>query len=525
MIHLASIWLAYIAYKLLQMQRKQPSSPSKHAKRLREMFKIFQRAKEETASAPEQKRNATTESQQGAAPRLRKSSPEVSSSISTSRSRHKKKSGSDTKTAIETSAAEKSASDRRRNIRIKYGIREEDQEKKTQAEEQEEFENVCAVVRPAATKMRKAKLRWKKLEGETPPPASDAEKSCAEGSAELLEDMGETESQEKNRVNEIMRRAGILTKEDVERVRAAEASMTEVQILIIRIQELELANRKAKLQLKRLKKQLREKEKKVEELSSLVAFLQKQNAEREEREEKVGHADEAVAIRGLEIIKRNQLLEQTVHNVERTMLCNFFEAVEPKPNQAIVSIIDKALTYAVDVLLMRPDLFDDFVDNELRLFLLDNQRAKRVLLDVMLAHPEYVPQAWGGDHLMMRQREERLRAEQEKEERKVKPHTTAEDRAVAEEEKPAPLQKMEVKKETKVLRGVQESPLNKEKEAAMKKSSANGKLKGLENRRHPTPSAPSPVQKKEAAPPLRAPARTKQAPDKRKVVVIEKRGK
>lgn len=37
-------------------------------------------------------------------------------------------------------------------------------------------------------------------------------------------------------------------------------------------------------------------------------------------------------------------------------------------------LIDKALSYAIDVILMRPDLFDDFVDNELRIFLLDTAK-------------------------------------------------------------------------------------------------------------------------------------------------------
>ncbi|VDM64883.1 unnamed protein product [Angiostrongylus costaricensis] len=73
-------------------------------------------------------------------------------------------------------------------------------------------------------------------------------------------------------------------------------------------------------------------------------------------------------------------------------------------------IIDKALSYAIDVLLMRPDKFDDFVDNELRIFLLDTQKAKRILLDVMLLHPEYVPRTWGGDVLTKGQSEARLEA-------------------------------------------------------------------------------------------------------------------
>ncbi|KHJ87621.1 hypothetical protein OESDEN_12603 [Oesophagostomum dentatum] len=206
------------------------------------------------------------------------------------------------------------------------------------------------------------------------------------------------ETQEKDPVAEVKQRAGILTKNDVEKT---QAETGEVQMLVIRIQELELANNKAKLQMKRLRKQLREKEK--------------------------TRGQEQVAMRGLEIMKRNQLLEQKVRNVERTMLCNFFEATEPKPNQMIAEIIDKALSYAIDVLLMRPDLFDDFVDNELRLFLLDNQKAKHILLDVMLSHPEYVPRAWGGDTLTRRQREEQMKEDR-------KPSDMAEDRTVVDEE-------------------------------------------------------------------------------------------
>ncbi|EYC31367.1 hypothetical protein Y032_0004g2119 [Ancylostoma ceylanicum] len=206
--------------------------------------------------------------------------------------------------------------------------------------------------------------------------------------------------------------------------------MTEVQILLIRIEELELANRKAGLQMKRLRKELRKKEKKIEELSSIVAFLQKSAAKEEEHDEKATPAEEAIAIRGLEIIKRNQLLEQTVRNAERIMLCNFFEATDPKPNQTIVAVIDKAFSYAIDVLLMRPDLFDDFVDNELRLFLLDVQKAKHVLLDVMLSHPEYVPRAWGGDSLTKRQKEEQL-----EEERKRNAAMIIEDKTIVEDER------------------------------------------------------------------------------------------
>ncbi|VDM55399.1 unnamed protein product [Angiostrongylus costaricensis] len=85
--------------------------------------------------------------------------------------------------------------------------------------------------------------------------------------------------------------------------------LTELRILINRIEELEVANRKLTLQMRRMKKQLSEKERTSQQ--------------------------EAIALRGLEIMKRNQLLEHSVRNVERTMLCNFFEAVEPKPTQEV----------------------------------------------------------------------------------------------------------------------------------------------------------------------------------------------
>ncbi|KAJ1362415.1 hypothetical protein KIN20_021951 [Parelaphostrongylus tenuis] len=323
--------------------------------------------------------------------------------------------------------------------------------KKTKGEDNEEFENVNAVARPAATKMRKAKL----------------------SNDDFADDI-ENEIQENSRVAEIKRRAGVTKTDTADKSQ----ELTELKILIIRIEELELANRKLTLQMRRMKKLLSERErvrviffmvdKKIEELSSLVSFLQK-TEDPDKPYEKPTSNQEAIAMRGLEIISRNQLLEHSVRNVERTMLCSFFESVEPKPTQEyhsrtrhlgfsqlvknhnqimtivrrlsnqmtsgprqlgrestlrdrwpsgkldeiskrIVTAIDKALSYAIDVLLMRPDRFDDFVDNELRIFLLDTQKAKRILLDVMLLHPEYVPRTWGGDVLAKRQHEARLEA-------------------------------------------------------------------------------------------------------------------
>ncbi|RCN44776.1 hypothetical protein ANCCAN_09215 [Ancylostoma caninum] len=117
--------------------------------------------------------------------------------------------------------------------------------------------------------------------------AEKGEKSFKESSAEAAEEAAaETLSQEKTRIAEIKRRAGIPSKTEGEKSAGTETTMTEVQILLIRIEELELANRKAGLQMKRLRKQLRRKEKKIEELNSIVAFLQRSAAKEEEHDEK-----------------------------------------------------------------------------------------------------------------------------------------------------------------------------------------------------------------------------------------------
>lgn len=49
----------------------------------------------------------------------------------------------------------------------------------------------------------------------------------------------------------------------------------------------------------------------------------------------------------------------------------------------VVMLIDKAFNYGLEVLLMRPDLFEDYVDNELRLFLLDGPRVWSVPFKVI----------------------------------------------------------------------------------------------------------------------------------------------
>ncbi|EYC31330.1 hypothetical protein Y032_0004g2100 [Ancylostoma ceylanicum] len=121
-------------------------------------------------------------------------------------------------------------------------------------------------------------------------------------------------------------------------------------------------------------------------------------------EQKLNKYEEAIALRGLDIMRKDLLLENALTEEEKLTLRKFFETSDSKPNETIARLIDQAMDYAINRILKKSDLDDDFVDNELRLFFVETSKAKRVLLDVMLAHPEYVPDSWGGTVLVARRR-------------------------------------------------------------------------------------------------------------------------
>ncbi|KJH47617.1 hypothetical protein DICVIV_06276 [Dictyocaulus viviparus] len=195
--------------------------------------------------------------------------------------------------------------------------------------------------------------------------------------------------------------------------------LKEITKLLLRIAELEKLEQKAAVTISKLRSDLDAKEKTITKLNNKITQLERKELERQEKsveriveeEEKMemqrlfqNPEQEAVAMRGLAILKRNQILEQVLKPSEANLLAQFFLENMSKPNKTIVQLIDRAFDYGIEVLLMRPDLFEDVVDNELRIFLLDGTKAKRVLLDCMLFHPEYVPISWGGDMLVKRQK-------------------------------------------------------------------------------------------------------------------------
>ncbi|KAK6060174.1 hypothetical protein COOONC_02170 [Cooperia oncophora] len=124
---------------------------------------------------------------------------------------------------------------------------------------------------------------------------------------------------------------------------------------------------------KRLRMRIRDKQRTIKELTEALNAPQPAVKAIDE-EEKVSKADEKIAKRALEGIRKEQLLEKAVTFREMKLVCKFFNAPEAKPDQRVVRIIDKALGFAIDDLLQRPQPTGGLVDNEMRLFLLEKTK-------------------------------------------------------------------------------------------------------------------------------------------------------
>ncbi|KAK6750253.1 hypothetical protein RB195_002318 [Necator americanus] len=331
-----------------------------------------------------------------------------------------------------------SASERKRKLlRKKYGIQTKDEEffQRASRDDIEEFENVAVALRPAHTKMRKAKLRWKTAESPTSLEKTQKDMLLSERAPESavgtswdeltlaekaeLDQIDPTQlsfDEDKPLNTKYAEKYAKLKEKPQEKV---EQLLKEIYSLLLRIDELEQAQSKYIATIKKLTSRIAMRDKKLSEEKVAAGSTSQSSAEKEKvvcDEEKMSPQLETVALRGLDIMKRNQLLEQTVNEREAQVLANFFESEESKPNKMVIMLIDKALTYGIEVVLMRPDLFEDYVDNELRLFLIDGTKAKHTLLDCMLLHPEYVPVTWGGNVLAKRHQERQRKAETPKKE-------------------------------------------------------------------------------------------------------------
>ncbi|EPB80699.1 hypothetical protein ANCCEY_00267 [Ancylostoma ceylanicum] len=96
-------------------------------------------------------------------------------------------------------------------------------------------------------------------------------------------------------------------------------------------------------------------------------------------------------------LRRNNILESAVNDNDLPVLKRFFKEELNYPTKRIVDIIDRAMNYCYEEIVYHQDFYSFHVDTEMRQFLMDKEKSKQFMLDVLLTCPEFVPLMWGGE--------------------------------------------------------------------------------------------------------------------------------
>ncbi|KAK6752397.1 hypothetical protein RB195_003677 [Necator americanus] len=106
--------------------------------------------------------------------------------------------------------------------------------------------------------------------------------------------------------------------------------------------------------------------------------------------------DLRIASRIMAQVRQNNLLENFLSPEKNSLIKQFFESGFVNPSKEVMEALNEAIEGCCEIFMFRQDQHNINVDNEIRDFLLDKEKAKKSLLDVMLKIPQYVPLAWGG---------------------------------------------------------------------------------------------------------------------------------
>eukprot|EP00080_Pristionchus_pacificus_P016553 PDM76573.1 apg-1 [Pristionchus pacificus] len=134
------------------------------------------------------------------------------------------------------------------------------------------------------------------------------------------------------------------------------------------------------------------------------------------REQTTSH-DFVIAIKLMEILKRNNILENALFPAQNETLRAFFEGGMKDPDRKIMELISKAMDFVLDAVFFKGEDMDCFIDNELKTFIVDRFKSKPILLDVIISRPEFLPQSWGGRTVVLRQTEATVLVQPDKKEK------------------------------------------------------------------------------------------------------------
>ncbi|EYC29128.1 hypothetical protein Y032_0006g2802 [Ancylostoma ceylanicum] len=107
-------------------------------------------------------------------------------------------------------------------------------------------------------------------------------------------------------------------------------------------------------------------------------------------------------------LRRNNILESAVNDNDLPVLKRFFKEELNYPTKRIVDIIDRAMNYCYEEIVYHQDFYSFHVDTEMRQFLMDKEKSKQFMLDVLLTCPEFVPLMWGGEAVGLPSEEDKV---------------------------------------------------------------------------------------------------------------------
>ncbi|GMR45676.1 hypothetical protein PMAYCL1PPCAC_15871, partial [Pristionchus mayeri] len=117
------------------------------------------------------------------------------------------------------------------------------------------------------------------------------------------------------------------------------------------------------------------------------------------------------AIKLMEILKRNNLLENTLFLAQNEVVKAFFDGGMRNPDNKILGLISKAMDFVLDAVFYRGEDLDCMLDNDLKQFIVDRAKSKPILLDVIITRPEFLPLSWGGRTVVLQRTETTVHVE------------------------------------------------------------------------------------------------------------------
>lgn len=179
------------------------------------------------------------------------------------------------------------------------------------------------------------------------------------------------------------------------------------------------------------------------------------------------------------LLKTEMLDSMAVHKYDDVRAIRvFFMDDREVPTEKLVAILDNVLTVAMAKLGQYSDKISVVVDYEMRAFMSDSVKAKRMILETMLKFPENIPDSWGGEAAMMK-----WKVAKEADVRRREADEKDREKEMAAESERKEKEKEEAKKKEERIRKEVEEAEKKKKEEKEKRRKEAQELKKKEEKR------------------------------------------